>query len=298
MRPGDEQPHCVRGRDVRHARRGGRAIQRRNGPAHLAGNAEDHPAGDDDPLPVHRGEQRAGQLRRRRRAGAPPRPARSAGAPPPAPRPRTPRRAHRAGRGPAGSLPPPGASDCAWRTDSSGMNATDAAGSRRRIASMASRVLPAPPGPTRLTSRERPSSPASSASSRSRPMKLDWATGSPVGRWVSAVARASNSARARLARADIWVRPDSHRLTVANDTPSCRASCSWDRPRLVRNRCMRSAGESGGSPPTRKAYGSGLVVRGGPGQPSPHRSAAGRYAAAPRVTSARRCARPGFCRLP
>ena len=67
-------------------------------------------------------------------------------------------------------------------------------------------------------------------------MKLDWATGSPAVGGPSAAARASNSARARLARADIWVRPDSQRLTVAKDTPSCRASCSWDRPSLVRSR--------------------------------------------------------------
>jgi len=77
----------------------------------------------------------------------------------------------------------------------------------------------------------------SSVSSAARPMKLDWATGSPaVGGPSPAAARASNSARARLARADIWVRPDSQRLTVANDTPSCRASCSWDKPSLARSR--------------------------------------------------------------
>ena len=47
---------------------------------------------------------------------------------------------------------------------------------------------------------------------------------------------------------------DSHRLTVANDTPSRRASCSWLRPRLVRSHWMRAAvepasGPPGGSPP-------------------------------------------------
>ena len=46
-----------------------------------------------------------------------------------------------------------GASERGSRTDSSGRNTTSAAGRLRRITSAASRVLPAPPGPTRLTSR-------------------------------------------------------------------------------------------------------------------------------------------------
>jgi hypothetical protein len=129
-----------------------------------------------------------------------------------------------------------GTSEAGWRTGSSGMNATSAAGLARRIASTASLVFPAPPGPTRLTSRDVPMISLSSVSSLARPIKLDWVTGSPAVGGPSAAARASNSARARLARADMCVRPDSQRLTVANETPSCRASCSWDRPRRVRNR--------------------------------------------------------------
>ena len=65
VRPGDEQPHRVAGRDVGGARRGGGALQRRDGPAHLAGHAEHDPAGDHDPQPVRGGEQLAGQLRDR-----------------------------------------------------------------------------------------------------------------------------------------------------------------------------------------------------------------------------------------
>ena len=195
-------------------------------------------------------------------------------------------------------------SDCGWRTGSSGMNTTSSAGPQRRMASTASRVLPAPPGPVKLINRESLSNSESSASSRSRPTKLVCATaigpggaagpdgavgpdgaagpGAAVGPGAAtcpggvtgpggavgpgaatgpggvtgpgavvgpggaagsgavadprswAAISASNSARARLARADIRVRPASHRFTVANDTPSRRASCSWLRPRLAR----------------------------------------------------------------
>ena len=68
-------------------------------------------------------------------------------------------------------------SDSGWRTVSSGTNVTGTAGAARLTASTASRVLPAPPGPIRVNSRELSSRPTSSPSSRSRPMKLDWATG-------------------------------------------------------------------------------------------------------------------------
>ena len=73
-----------------------------------------------------------------------------------------------------------GTSEAGWRTGSSGMNTTSAAGLPRRIASMASLVFPAPPGPTRLTSRDVSMISPSSVSSVARPMKLDWATGSPA----------------------------------------------------------------------------------------------------------------------
>src|ERR1700758_1763614 len=55
---------------------------------------------------------------------------------------------------------------------------------------------------------------------------------------------ASSSARAVSARADSWVRPDSHRLTVAKDTPSRRASCSWLSPRLLRRNRSWAATDS------------------------------------------------------
>jgi hypothetical protein len=91
---------------------------------------------------------------------------------------------------------------------------------KRRIASSESRVLPTPPGPVTLISRGRPrSSTNSSASSASRPTKLECGTGSVPGGGLPAVAWASNSARARSARADIRVRPASQRLTVAKETP-------------------------------------------------------------------------------
>src|ERR1017187_8004960 len=159
------------------------------------------------------------------------------------------------------------------------MNTTSSAGYQRRMASIASRVLPAPPGPVKLISRDLPSSSESSASSCSRPTKLVGATAMGPGRtawaggaawpdgavwpdgaawpdeavwpdeaaWSGGAARSSgaawpvgsdcsdgsawadgsawtaaisalNWARAALARADILVRPASHRFTVANDT--------------------------------------------------------------------------------
>ena len=115
------------------------------------------------------------------------------------------------------------------------------------MASTASRVFPAPPGPMRLISRESRSSAVSSASSRSRPMNADWADGSAPDRRAGAAARASSSARPRSALSDIRVRPDSHRLTVANDTPSWRASCSWLSASDARRPRSRAAGESAGS---------------------------------------------------
>ncbi len=146
-------------------------------------------------------------------------------------------------------------SEAGWRTGSSGRNAMSGPGAARRSASIASRDFPAPPGPIRVTSRALPSSSPSSASSRSRPTNLDWAAGSgppggmsgagaragagaaPAGAAATADApprasRSSNSVRARRAPGDIVVRPDSHRLTVAKDTPSWRASCSWLSPSL------------------------------------------------------------------
>jgi len=99
-----------------------------------------------------------------------------------------------------------------------------------------------------VISRDRPSSSHSSASSRCLPTKLDWATGSGSSCWLAAALRASKSASARTPRADIRVWPISHRLTVAKDTPSCLASCSWLRPRLERSRARRAAAESAASP--------------------------------------------------
>ena len=125
-----------------------------------------------------------------------------------------------------------------------------------------------------------------------------WAAGRPgwprrrgrAWRRMSGRGLASNAATARLARADIRVRPDSQRFTVANDTPSSRASCSWLRPRRARSPRSRAAAAEpsgpgsgpfpsavspfpmpippfpapfprdppGGSPLTRAAYGAGL----------------------------------------
>jgi hypothetical protein len=52
-------------------------------------------------------------------------------------------------------------------------------------------------------------------------------------------------------------RPDSHRFTVANDTPSRRASCSWLNLSRVRSSRSRAASGtvSGGSLFTQAAYG-------------------------------------------
>jgi hypothetical protein len=160
-----------------------------------------------------------------------------------------------------------------WTARSSGTNTTSraaplpAASARRRTASTASRVLPAPPGPIKLISRDRVSKPASSASSRSRPTKLDCAMGSRTVRCSAGsgpgtggcprLAEASSSAMAAAARADGRDRPASHRFTVANDTLSRRASCSWLSPSRARSSRSRSANEtaSGGSLSTYVAYG-------------------------------------------
>ena len=151
---------------------------------------------------------------------------------------------------------------------------------------MASRVLPTPPGPVRLISRDRVNSPDSSASSRSRPTKLDCAIGSRPGLSSACsrsgprsgsrprpgsrsrggsrqVAAASSSAMAGRARADGRDRPDSHRFTVANDTPSWRASCSWLNPSRVRSSRSRatSGTASSGSLFTQAAYGLHAVAQ-------------------------------------
>jgi len=152
---------------------------------------------------------------------------------------------------------------------SSGTNTTSApwppVAAQRRAASMARRVLPTPPGPVRLIRRDRVSSSDSVASSRSRPMKLDCAIGSRSGLSPAGpgphggsrpVVAASSSARARLARGDGRDRPDSHRFTVANDTPSRCASCSWLNPSRVRSSRRRAASgtASSGSLFTQAAY--------------------------------------------
>ena len=171
---------------------------------------------------------------------------------------------------------------------SSGTNTTSPlwppVASQRRAASMASRVLPTPPGPVRLISRDRVNSPDSSASSRSRPTKLDCAIGSRPGLSSAGsgprsgsrprpgsrspggsrqVAAASSSAMAGRARADGRDRPDSHRFTVANDTPSRRASCSWLNPSRVRSSRSRatSGTASSGSLFTQAAYGLHAVAQ-------------------------------------
>ena len=146
-------------------------------------------------------------------------------------------------------------SDSGWRTGSSGMTTVWPGSAKRRMASKVSRVLPTPGGPVTLISRDCPcSSRNSSASSASRPTKLECGTGSGPGGGLPALTWASNSARARSARADIRVRPASQRLTVANETPRRRASCSWLRSRLARSRRRRCAAEpasaSGASPST------------------------------------------------
>ena len=133
--------------------------------------------------------------------------------------------------------------------------------SRRRSASAASLLLPAPPGPMSVTSRDCRTRADNSASSRSRPTKLDRAAGSaspPVSVSASSPvsALASSSASAAADRAEIWVRPDSHRLTVANETPRRRASCSWLSPRRRRSSLSLSPTESVPlGPLTIEAYG-------------------------------------------
>ncbi len=140
-------------------------------------------------------------------------------------------------------------SDSGWRTGSRGMTTVWSGWAKRRIASSASRVLPTPPGPVTLISRDRPRrSVNSSPSSASRPTKLECGTGMEPVAGLLAVARASNSASARSARADIRVRPVSHRLTVAKETPRRCASCSWLRLRLARSRRRRCAAESASAP--------------------------------------------------
>ena len=66
---------------------------------------------------------------------------------------------------------------------------------------------------------------------------------------------------AAAARADGCDRPASHRFTVANDTLSRRASCSWLSPSRVRSSRSRSANESAsaGSLFTYVAYGLPLL---------------------------------------
>ena len=59
--PGQEQLHGVRGRHVSGAGRGGRAVQRRHGPADLAGRAQHDPAGHHDTHPGIRADQLGGE---------------------------------------------------------------------------------------------------------------------------------------------------------------------------------------------------------------------------------------------
>ncbi len=126
--------------------------ERRHRPAHLAGHAEQYPAGDDDPQIRRRREQVADQARGlvAQRLGA---------VEHQQPRRTGERRLQRLGQRNAGLVvhaerdASAGASERGSRTDSSGRNTTSASGRLRLITSAASRVLPAPPGPIRLTSR-------------------------------------------------------------------------------------------------------------------------------------------------
>ena len=153
--PRDEQLNGVGPGDVRYPGGGGRALQRWHNPAHLARRAEHHPAGDDDPHPGAAPSRSLARVVTASRRCSAPSSTISRGA------------SARAAVTDSGSGTParsgtrrPAARsvirDSGWRTVSSGMNATGTAGRCRPMASTASRVFPAPPGPIRVSSRSGP----------------------------------------------------------------------------------------------------------------------------------------------
>ena len=72
------------------------------------------------------------------------------------------------------------------------------------------------------------------------PVMVNSALAIPAGVTLRGVVTAASAASDL---AEIWVRPDSHRLTVANETPRRRASCSWLSPRRRRSSLSRSPTE-------------------------------------------------------
>ena len=152
--PGDEQLHRIGGGDVRRARGHRRAVERRHRPADLAGNAEHDPAGDDDPQARARCEQVTGQLGYL--GGDPLGPVEQQ-----QPRRRGQRRSERLQQRLAVLVVAPAAGRRAPTPATWGSGPAPAARRRRRYAgtsrlstSAASRVLPAPPGPMSVTSRD------------------------------------------------------------------------------------------------------------------------------------------------
>jgi hypothetical protein len=126
-------------------------------------------------------------------------------------------------------------------------------GSRRAASSRASRVLPLPPGPVRVSSRAPASRRSRSASSRSRPTKpVSWR-----GSWLGRAPAASASCwPARISRYSSRVcgsgsAPSSRRST-SRSCSYCASAC-WPRPSLansrISSRCATSC--SGSSTITR-----------------------------------------------
>ena len=109
---------------------------------------------------------------------------------------------------------------------------------RRRRTSRIRRVFPEPPGPTREVSLLPGSSEVSAAISGSRPTNDENGTGGAPGDVRCAAVSCSRSPKRRRTAGDMPERPFSQRLTVANETPSRAASCSWVSP--VRDRSSRT----------------------------------------------------------
>ncbi len=104
----------------------------------------------------------------------------------------------------------------------------------RRSSSTASRDLPMPPAPVRVSVRQPAHSGNSSLSSSDRPMngrrsagRSGWTARRGPAPGSAAASRSSCSSRA-LDRGDGIARPPSQRFTVANETPSRWASCSCE----------------------------------------------------------------------
>jgi len=165
----DEQCGCFRGlerrkpqhefaADVQRLAAGRQHRQSRAGPQQ---SLDEHGATDDDVLAVVQDEQH-----RLRNEGADDRP--SIGSPPSSTRPRA-------------SAIALGIN--AWSAIGARSTNTTASPADARAASIARRVLPAPPGPVSVTKRDPISSRRRPATSASRPTKLVRWTGSPCGMW-------------------------------------------------------------------------------------------------------------------